>query len=70
MFFSLSTFILGSALCGAAQNMNWLIAARGMCATFGFLSHGLRSYLLKLCRDWAAGAFYLLCRSSWLISFH
>ncbi|EIW57953.1 Mfs1.2 [Trametes versicolor FP-101664 SS1] len=30
MFFSLSTFILGSALCGAAQNMNWLIAARAV----------------------------------------
>lgn len=63
MFFSLSTFILGSALCGAAQNMNWLIAARGMCASFRFLSHEPRSYLPKLCRGWAAGEFCLLCRS-------
>ncbi|KAI0667901.1 Mfs1.2 [Trametes maxima] len=30
MFFSLATFILGSALCGAAQSMNWLIAARAV----------------------------------------
>lgn len=28
MFFALVCFILGSALCGAAQNMKWLIAAR------------------------------------------
>lgn len=69
MFFSLSTFILGSALCGAAQNMNWLIAARGMCARFCFLSHEHSSYLPKLCRGWVAGAFCLLCRSSWLILF-
>lgn len=27
---SLSLFALGSALCGSAKNMNWLIAARGM----------------------------------------
>lgn len=26
---SLSLFALGSALCGSAKNMNWLIAARG-----------------------------------------
>lgn len=28
MLTSLGTFALGSALCGSAQNMNWLIAAR------------------------------------------
>ncbi|KAI0826717.1 Mfs1.2 [Trametes gibbosa] len=30
MMFSLLMFILGSALCGSAQNMNWLIAARAV----------------------------------------
>ncbi|KAI0833819.1 Mfs1.2 [Trametes gibbosa] len=30
MIISLSMFILGSALCGSAQNMNWLIAARAV----------------------------------------
>ena len=30
MMFSLAMFALGSALCGSARNMNWLIAARSM----------------------------------------
>ena len=29
MLVSQGMFALGSALCGAAKNMNWLIAARG-----------------------------------------
>lgn len=29
MMIALLLFALGSALCGAAQSMNWLIAARG-----------------------------------------
>ncbi len=32
MLGSLAMFALGSALCGSAQNINWLIAARSMSA--------------------------------------
>lgn len=34
MLLALLVFALGSALCGAAQSMKWLIAARGKSAPF------------------------------------
>ena len=37
MLSSLGFFALGSALCGAAQNMSWLIAARGECSAHSFV---------------------------------
>lgn len=30
MLLTLALFALGSALCGAAKSMNWLIGARGL----------------------------------------
>lgn len=42
MLVSLAMFVLGSALCGSAQNMNWLIAARSK----GFCHRVCCSYLL------------------------
>ena len=40
MLGSLAMFALGSALCGAAQNINWLIAARST-----LLAHILAAFL-------------------------
>lgn len=35
MLIALSLFTLGSALCGAAKNMSWLIASRGISSIVG-----------------------------------
>lgn len=44
-------FFLGSALAGSAQNMNWLIGARGPQDTLHWSGHTLtRAYMLQPCR--------------------
>lgn len=39
MIIVLAIFALGSALCGSAQNMNWLIAARSTCTSVSLPPH-------------------------------
>lgn len=48
MLGSLAMFALGSALCGSAQNINWLIAARSMSVLYIFAS-ALLSFLVLIC---------------------
>ena len=39
MLLALALFALGSALCGAAQSMNWLIAARSKQISYHSVHH-------------------------------
>lgn len=65
MLASLAVFAVGSALCGCARNMNWLIAARSECCSSGFARQLLD--VLRLAVQGAGGG-GILALSSIIVS--